>query len=76
MKKIASYSRYFLLSALVLVLAIFASRQAAAATCATVTPSMSTSQIQSAINNCPAGDTLEFAGGTYTITAGLRYSVA
>jgi hypothetical protein len=71
MKKIASYSRYFLLSALVLVLAIFASRQAAAATCATVTPSMSTSQIQSAINNCPAGDTLEFAGGTYTITAGL-----
>ena len=71
MKKIASYSRYFLLSTLVLVLAIFASREAAAATCATVTPSMTTSQIQSAINNCAAGETLQFAGGTYTITAGL-----
>lgn len=37
--------------------------------CATVTPSMSTSAIQSAIDNCPVGQVVSFAAGTFNISS-------
>lgn len=35
--------------------------------CATVTPAMSTASIQSAIDNCPVGQVVSFAAGTFNI---------
>src|SRR5262245_1363018 len=39
--------------------------------CATINPGATTAQIQTAINNCPAGQVLSIAAGTYTLTGSL-----